>query len=194
MSAPDHTQHSFSNGRRWLNWLSTLLAVAAVLAMVVMANYLAAGYSAECNWIAISAFKLSAQTVRVLDSLSNDVNITIFFQPHGANEDIYALTSGLLTEYEKACPRHVHLRTLDYDRKVGEAKEFLAKYNLDGAKDRDFVLFESGGNTKTAYAKELADYDFSGLLSGQSKFVRRSAFRGEQFFTEDIYDVSNPRP
>jgi hypothetical protein len=194
MPAPDHPKHSLSNGRRWLNWLNNLLGVAAVLAMVVMANYLAAGYFTRVQLDRDSVFKLSAQTLRVLDSLTNDVNVTIFFQPHGANEEIYALTSGLLTEYEKACPRHLHVRTLDYDREVGEAKEFLTKYNLNGAKDKDFILFESGGNTRTAYAKELADYDFSGLLSGQTKFVRHSAFLGEQFFTEDIYDVSNPRP
>ena len=193
MPAPDRPPSSFSNGRRWLNWLNTMLAVVAVLAMVVMANYLAAGHFKRFQVDRDSAFKLSAQTLRVLDSLTNDVNITIFFQPHGANEEIYGLTSGLLTEYKNACPRYIHVTTLDYNRNVGDAKEFLAKYGLNGTQDKDFVLFDSGGNTKTAYAKELADYDFSGLLSGQSKFVRRSAFLGEKFFTEYIYDVSNPQ-
>jgi hypothetical protein len=194
MAAPDSPNHSFSNGRRWLNWLNTFLAVAAVLAMVVMANYLAAGHFIRFQLDRDSIFELSAQTRRVLDSLTNDVNVTLFFEPHGANEEIYGLASGLLAEYQQACPRHVHVRTLDYDREVGAAKEFLAKYNLDDLKDKDFVLFESGGHTKLVYGKDLANYDFNDLMAGRSKFVRRSAFLGELYFTGDIYDVSNPRP
>ncbi len=194
MPAPDSPIHSFSNGRRWLNWLNTFLAVAAVLALVVMANYLADGYFTRIQMDRNSIFKLSKQTRRVLDSLTNDVNVTIFFEPHGANEEVYGLVAGLLAEYQQACPRHVRVTTLDYDREVGKAKEFLAKHSLNGLKEKDFVLFESGGNTRTAYAKELAQYDFSGLLSGQSKEVRRNAFLGELYFTGDIYDVCNPRP
>jgi hypothetical protein len=193
MSAPDSPKQSFSISRRWLNWLNTLLAVAAVLALVVMANYLADGHFKRFQMDRDSAFKLSEQTLRVLDSLTNDVNVTLFFEPHGANEEIYGLASGLLAEYQQACPRHVRVKTLDYDRKVGEAKEFLATNSLNGLKEKDFVLFESGRHTKLVYAKDLADYDFSDLISGRSKYVRRSAFLGELYFTEDIYDVSNPR-
>ena len=45
--------------------------------------------------------------MHVLDSLTNDVNVTIFFQPDGDNEEIYALTSGLLTEYQHANARAI---------------------------------------------------------------------------------------
>jgi hypothetical protein len=199
MSAPDSPKHSFSNGHRWLNWLNNLLAAAAVLAMAVMADYLAESHFKRFQMDRDSVFKLSAQTLRVLESLTNDVNVTIFFQrpsanKETANEEIYGLASGLLAEYEQACPRHLHVKTLDYDREAGEAKEFLATHNLNGLKEKDFILFESGGYVKTVYAKELADYDFSAVLAGRSKFVRRSSFLGELYFTEDIYDVSNPRP
>ena len=76
---------------------------------------------------------------------------------------------------------------------MGDAKELLAKHSLGGLKEKDFVLFESNGHTKIVYARDLADYDFSDLLAGRSKYVRRSAFRGEMFFTGDIYAVSNPQ-
>jgi hypothetical protein len=194
MSAPDRPPHSFSNGRRWLNWLNTLLGAAAVLAMVVMANYLAEGHYKRYQLDRDSAFRLSPQTLRVLDNLTNDINVTIFFDPRGADEEIYALTSGLLTEYQQACPRYVHVKTLDYDRDVGAAKEFLTKFKLNGAKEKDFVFFEGGGQTKLVYGKDLADYDFSDVMQGRSKYVRRSAFLGELYFTGDVYDVSNPRP
>ena len=88
MAAPDSPKQSFSNGRRWLNWFNTILAVAAALALVVMANYLAGDYFKRFQMDRDSAFKLSEQTLRVLDSLTNDVNVTIFFRPHGADEEI----------------------------------------------------------------------------------------------------------
>lgn len=181
MAAPDSPKSSFSNGRRWLNWLNTLLAAAAVLAMVVMANYLADGHSRRFLLDRNSPLKLSAQTLHVLDNLTNDVTVTLFFDPHGPNEDIYMLASALLTEYQLACPRHLHVKTLDYSRNVGDAKEFLDTHHLGGEHDRDFVLVECGSYTKTAQAKELANFDLDSALSGKSKFVRRSAFLGELF-------------
>ena len=194
MSAPDSPPQSFSNGRRWLNWLNTFLAAGAVMAMAVMVNYLADGHSKRFQLDRDSVFKLSPQTLRILDGLTNDVNITIFFEPHGPDEEIYGLTSALLTEYQDACPRHIHVSTLDYDHEVGAAKEFLAKHSLSGLKEKDFVFFENGAQTKLVYGRDLADYDFGDLMAGRSKYVRRSAFLGELYFTGDIFDVSNPRP
>jgi len=69
----------------------------------------------------------------------------------------------------------------------------LSKHSLSGLAEKDFVLFESNGHSKIVYARQLADYDFSDLLAGRSKYVRRSAFRGEMYFTGDIYAVSNPQ-
>lgn len=191
MPAPDSTHHSFSNGRRWLNWLNIFVAAAAVLALVVMANYLAYGHFKRFQVDRDSSFKLSAQTLHVLEALTNDVKVTLFFQPHGKNEEIYALASGLLKEYQQTAPQHIDVKTLDYNRDVGEAKEFLARYNLDGIKEKDFVFFQCGARTKLVNAKDLSQYDMDDLISGRSKYVRRSAFLGEIYFTSDIYDVSS---
>ena len=40
----DSPKPSFSSGRRWLMWFNTLLGVAAVVALVGIANYFASGY------------------------------------------------------------------------------------------------------------------------------------------------------
>ena len=194
MPATEQLKPSFSVGRRWLIWLNTFLAVAAVLALVVMANYLAAGYFKRFQIDADSAFKLSPQTLHVLGDLTNDVEVTLFFQPDGDNKEIYGLAAGLLKEYQQVNPRHLHVKTLDYTRETGAAKELLSRASLTALTQKDFVLFECGGHNKTVYAKELADYDFSERLAGRSMYVRRSSFRGEMFFTGDIYAVSNPQP
>jgi hypothetical protein len=186
-------QQSFSSGRRWLGALNTVVSAAAALALVVMFNYLAAGHALRFQLSRDAIFKLSPATKTLLASLTNDVDVTIFFQADGDHQEIYGLTSALLAEYQDANPRHVHVRLLDYTRFAGAAKELLAKYNLNGSQDKDFVLFESNGQHKTVDARELADYDFTELAAGRSKFVRRSAFRGELLFTSDIYAVSHPQ-
>jgi hypothetical protein len=193
MPSPQQSPPSFSRFQRLATGLNTFLAIAAVLALVVMANYLAAGYFKRYQLSRDAAFKLSPQTVRVIDSLTNDVTITIFFQADGDNQEIYQLTKSLLDEYQRANPRHIRVKTLDYILHVGEAKEFLATNSLVGLQQKDFVLFESNGHSKIAFAKELADYDFSDLLARRSQYVRRSAFKGEMYFTADIYAVSYPQ-
>jgi ABC-2 type transport system permease protein len=193
MPESERSKPSFSVGRRWLIWLNTFLAVAAVLAMVVMINYLASGYFKRIQMARDSTYTLSSQTLHILQDLTNDVKVTLFFQPNGDNQEIYVLASSLLEEYQQANPRHLHVSTLDYTRDVGAAKDLLSKHNLSALSQKDFVMIESGPQSKVIYAKDLADYDFSDLLAGRSKYVRRSSFRGEMFFTADIYAVSNPQ-
>src|ERR1700677_652601 len=194
MPSFDSSKPSFSRAHRWLIALNTVLAVAGVLVLVVMINYLADGYFKRFQWSRDAAFKLSPQTLHVLESLTNAVEVTIYFEPNGANEQIYDLTKSLLGEYQRTDPKHIRVKTLDYTRYVGEAKEFLATYHLTGLQDKDFVLFEANGQHKIIYARDLASYDFSDLLAGRSKYVRRSSFRGETLFTGCIYAVSYPQP
>ncbi|MGO8700703.1 MAG: Gldg family protein [Limisphaerales bacterium] len=194
MSTADTPPPTFSRARRWTILLNNVLAVGAALALLVMANYLAGGYFKRSYWSRDASFELSNRTRNVLNSLTNDVSITIFFQPNGENQEIYLLTSALLAEYQQANPRHIRVKTLDYTRSVGEAKELLSKNSLTGLSDKDFVFFESNGHTKTVLARELAEYDWSEFLTQRSKYIRRSGFKGEMIFTSDIYDVSNPQP
>ncbi|HEY3854773.1 MAG TPA: Gldg family protein [Verrucomicrobiae bacterium] len=198
MATPQDPPPSFSGSQRWSIALNTFLAVVAVLALVVMANYLAAGYFKRLQLSRDAAFKLSDQTIHVLDSLTNDVNITIFFHPTDENAEIYQLTKSLLNEYQRTNPKRIHVSTLDYTRFIGAAKELLATNNIGGMdqKDflvKDFVIFQSNGHSKFVFAGELAQFDYSDLLAGKSKYVRRSAYKGEMYFTGDIYAVSYPQ-
>lgn len=194
MDATQTTQPSFSRGRRWLGVLNAALLAVAVLALVIMANYLAGGWFQRFHWSRDASFQLSSQTRSVLDTLTNDVRITIFFDPRGGNQEVYGLTASLLAEYQNANQRHVHVIPLDYTRLPGDAKELLAKYNLTTSRDKDFVLFDSNGHSKVVAARELADYDPSEILAGKSGFIRRSGFLGEMLFTSSIYAVSYPQP
>jgi hypothetical protein len=183
---------SFTKLRRWTGTLNATLASAALLALVVMINYLASSHYVRWNVSRDMAFKLSRQTRNVVGALTNDVKVTLFFEKQGPNEELYLLASALLAEYQGANPRHVHVGALDYKLLPGPAKDLITKYNIRG-QDKDFVLFECNGHQKVVYAREMANYDFSDLLAGRSKYVRRNEFKGEMLFTSAIYTVSYPQ-
>ncbi len=99
----------------------------------------------------------------------------------------------VVAEYQNANPRHLHVRLLDYRRFVGGPRNCWPAHNLSRQPDKDFVLLESNNHFKIEMARQLADYDYSDVLAGRSKFVRRSAFLGELLFTSDIYAVCHPQ-
>ena len=195
MPQDDEPQHSFSSRQRWFGGLNSVVAAVLALAVVVMLNYVAGGHLHRYYLARDAAFKLSRETTSVVDSLTNQVEITIFFQPNGgANEEVYGLTHSLLAEYQNANPGHIHVHVLDYSRLAGEANKFLADHKLPQLQEKDFVMIESGGHSKLIFARELSNYDFSEMLSGRSKNVRRSEFKGELLFTSAIFAVCHPQP
>ncbi|MDQ6630537.1 MAG: GldG family protein [Verrucomicrobiota bacterium] len=183
---------SFSTGRRWVIGLNVFLSAVAVLALLVMANYLSAGYFKRFQWTAHSQLKLSPQTVRILQTLTNQVDVTIFFDAQG-EEELYQWVSGLLKEYSYLNPKIV-IKNVDYTRFPAAAARVLEKYKLTGLKDNNFVVFDCEGRTKVHFKNELSDMDLTPLLTGQSKEVRRSAFKGEMLFTSAIFSLTNPKP
>jgi len=185
---------SFSAGRRWLIGLNVCLKIAAFLVVIIGINYLAAGHFRRWQWSRDSLYRLSPTTGAVLGGLTNDITVTVFFDPHGDNEEIYDMTTALLKEYESACPRHLQVKLLDYSREDVEARQLLIQHRLSGLKEKDFVMVEGRGQAKVIYAHDLAEYDFSGVVSRRSKYVRRTAFRGEVALTGAIYAVSYGEP
>jgi hypothetical protein len=181
---------SFSSSRRWSIKLNVGLGILAVVALVAMANYLAEGYSKRFQWGSTARIELSAQTVRVLQSVTNRVDVTIFFDRKG-EEELYTLVSSLLKEYNYVNP-NVQVRTVDYTRYTGAAEEVLAKYNLVNLKDKNFIVFDNQGRSKVVFGIELSDYDIAGVLSGETSEFRRSGFRGEMLFSAALFRVTFP--
>lgn len=187
---PPDSRPSFSSGRRWIHRLNLVAGVLALAALLLMVNYLSGGHYARYNVDALRSSRLSPQTLRVLDRLTNQVNITIFFN-RNAEETLYSLTASLLAEYKHAKPAFINVATLDYTRLPSEAQQLLARLKLSGLEEKNFVIFECAGRTKICLAKNLSHYDFSGLVSGESREVRRDAFQGEMLFTSAIFSVTH---
>lgn len=189
MASPVHS--SFSARRRWVSGLNLFLSTAATLGLLIMANYLAAGYFKRAQWTSNGRFQLSRQTTRLLQSLTNQVEVTLFFDPKDESE-LYEWAAGLLKEYNYVNSK-VTVKTVDYTRYPGTAELVLAKYRLGALKERNFVIFDCQGRKKIVNAKELANYNIKEVLSDRTKEFRRESFNGERLFTSAIFAITSPR-
>ena len=182
---------SFSLGRRWSIGFSVLLSVLAALALAGMLNYLASRHfwRFPLSWTART--ELAPLTQRVLGSLTNDVNVVVFFNPR---EPLYDSVWNLLKEY-KFANRKLRVETVDYESDPARAQLVKAKYQLASPADKNVVIFDCPGRPpRLVYASELSDFDVQPLMSGQSQEVRRTNFKGEMLFTSALVGVLNPRP
>lgn len=172
-------------------WFNTILGAIAFFALVAMANYFASGYFKRFQVSANSRLDMTSPTKALLQKLTNQVEVTIFYDQQG-NEEMYGLVSGLLKQYSYA-NANLTVRSLDYTRSPAKAAALLAKHKLTTPKEKNLVIFESGGRSKVVFGNELYDYDLNSVLSGQSTAVRRNAFKGELLFSSALFAVTYPR-
>jgi len=186
------TQPSFSAGRRWAAWLRVGLGTISVLALVGMVNYLAQRHPVRWYVTAEVDTRLSPQTRAVLDSLTNDVRVTVFYD---REDPFYPLVVGLLREYQLANPR-VHVRTVDYLREAGAAQQVFAEYQLAGATNKNLILFDCQGRVMRIDGRMLTQFTLEPVGGdGRPEFRRRAvAFHGERIFTSALLAVTMSQP
>ena len=177
---------SFSARGKWSIGFSVTASIWLALALTIMANYLAARHYRRFSLTTDDRFQLSQETHRVLQTLTNDVNITIVFDAD-PQDTLYGLVSGLLKEYRFACPR-LRVQTVDYVRDPGTAELMTAKYRLP-ENEKNLVIFDSNGKTKVVHGNELSEYDFSKLTRSETNEIKRTGFKGELLFTSAIVNV-----
>jgi hypothetical protein len=169
--------------------LNLLVSTFAVLALVLMINYLAARHYVRLPVSARGQSPLSPLTERVLAGTTNEVRVTIYFDKR---EPLYEPVWSLLKEYHFRNPR-IAVESVDCERDPGAASLIKAKYKLSDSKDRDLVIFDCRGRTKYVYENELSELDIQSLIAGRSKEVRRTHFKGELLFTSAIFGVNSSR-
>lgn len=180
-------QPSFSRARRWAIGLNVLVSCLALLAVMALINYIASRHFERFQWS--QRDRLSPLTLRLLESLTNEVRVVVFFDPENP---LFRDVKGLIDEYRLRCAR-LDVEYVDYVRLPGRAAAIKQQYKLASAADKDLVIFESKGRPPSiVYDKELSDYDLSEAFVG--KGVRRTAFKGEQLFTSKIVSVTESEP
>jgi ABC-type uncharacterized transport system involved in gliding motility auxiliary subunit len=185
------TLQSFSGSRKWNASLNVALSLVAVLALVLMVNYLAARHFRRATLASSQRTELSPLTKEVLASLTNDIKVTVYYD---RGEPLYESVWSLLKEYAFANSR-IQVDVVDYTRDPGAAQLAKANYKLSLPTDKNLVIFDCSGrpNPKVVYQSDLSDLDLQDLIAGKSKEVRRTHFKGEMLFTSAILSVTSPR-
>jgi hypothetical protein len=179
---------SFSPARKWSLSVNTLVLFVTMLALLLMVNYLAARHFQRWSWSGNAQAQLSPLTLRVLNSVTNPVKVTLYFDKR---DPLYGMSYNLLKAYRFACG-HLQVEVVDYLDEPGAAQLVKKKYQL-GDTDRDIVIFATQGRHRVVYQSELSDLDLQPLVSGQSREVKRTHFKGEALFTSAILNILQSR-
>lgn len=184
---------SFSTARRWRTRISVVSGLLAAFALVVMLNYLAVRHHWLFDLTKNRTASLSAQTKRVLGDVTNEVQMTIFFDTR-SDPTLYGMVERLLRLYADQNPR-LKVRTVDPTREPGEAELLLATSQLGSVKDRNFVVLETEGRSRVLYAEELGTYKHEMVSAGPpAEYIKSlSSFEGEVAITTALFNLANPR-
>ena len=164
--------------------LNTIVAIALATVLFAMVNYLSYRHYARMDWSKTRFYALSDKTVRLLEGLSNRVDVVVFFQPdHEAYEDV----DNLLKEYESAS-RMVRIERVDPNRDPARAEQISTQYDVQ---DMNVVVFSCDGRSMYTGVDEIVEMDYSGMLQGGE--ARKVAFRGEQAFSSAILSITQER-
>jgi hypothetical protein len=193
MTMGKETSSTFSRRRRWSARFAVLVSSICVLAIVAMVNYASQRYFSKRFFLSSqSEVRLSEQTLGLLRSLTNDVEVIMYYD---RDEPMYPTISALLNEYRLACPK-IQVRTVDYVRDPADAAEVKIKYGLDSLTEKNLVIFDSGGRDKVVPGTMLAEYALEQIPNAEEREFRKKPvlFMGEQVFSAVLLALSNPKP
>ncbi len=187
---------SFTPGRKWRAGSSVVIGMAALLAIVMMANFIGHNYFFRRVTVGShTRVELSAQTLGLLKSLTNEVRITLYYDK---SDPMFTTIEALAKEYHEASPR-IEVEKVDYTRDTAGAQRIKAKYEKNGMDTpgaKDLVIFDCEGRVKMVNGDALVETKLEAVPSesGREYEKRRIAFNGEMLFTAMLLAVKNPVP
>lgn len=186
-------QPSFSPGRKWRAGFSVVTGIIALLAIVVMANYISRNYFFHRSFLSSQTrIQLSAQTLGLLKSITNDVKITLYYDKA---DPMFNTIAGLATEYRLANPK-ISVETVDYTSDTVAAQRIKAKYQLDAPTDKDLVIIDCEGRTKRVNGDALTETTLEAVPNEREREFRRRpvAFKGEMLFSAMLLAATSSQP
>jgi len=195
MSMPDETpfRSSFTPRRKWGVGFDLFIRTLAVGAVLVLLNFLAGTFFHRQYLSETTKTELSPRTHRVIESITNKVEVTIYYD---RQDEFYPAVAGLLREYQALNP-NINVTTVDYFNDAADAVRIKREFKLPEATkedERNFVLFKSGTETRVIPGNVLTDTQVE--IDQEHKTYRRRAiaFKGETAFTAMILAVTSPQP
>src|SRR5262249_36485597 len=159
----------------------------------VMVNHLSRDYFWRIHWGGRGQADLSPLTRKFLQSLTNQVRVTIYYKK---SEALYTTVAALLNEYRLNNPR-IAVQTVDYLRDPGAAQKIKEEYKLASVTDQNLVIFDCEGRIQVVNGSALAKYVLEQVQGekDQREFQRRpTEFMGEKLFTSALLAVANSKP
>jgi hypothetical protein len=194
MAAEADSKPSFSPFRKWIIGLNVGLIIFLVFAVVVMVNYLSRDYFLHLRVSTQSKVRLFPRTVKFLQSLTNSVKVTLYYDKE---DPFYTTIAELLREYESANPK-ISLRIVDYKRDPGAAQLLRTNYTFLGLNSaKNLIIFDGGekrikavdGNALVQYVEKQVQNE------KELEFTRKpTLFEGERAFTSALIAVTSPKP
>jgi len=195
MATQTQPQPSFSPRRKWSIGLDVLLRTVAVLAVVIMINYLGGRYFKRFFLSSQTKIALSSRTVTVLKSLTNQVKVTLYYDKE---DPLYPTLVALLKEYRNVSP-YIQVVMVDYQWDAPAAQKVKSRYDLGdagGDNPKNLVIFDCEGRLpRVLPGKMLADFVLEQLPDEKEPYRRKfTLFNGEKLFTAAILAVSSLKP
>ena len=184
---------SFSRGRKWTIGFQVGFIIAVIFLIVVTLNYLSGAYFHRFHWSSFAKNQLSSQTVRLVQSLTNQIKVTVYYD---RDEPFFTTIQGLLKEYRYINPR-ITIETVDYLRDAVAAQRVKAQYKqLVFPSSTNLVIFETGGRAWPIDGNALTKYRLEQLPNEKDRIFEKKAvaFEGEKMFTQTLLAITSLAP
>ena len=175
--------------------ISTIVVIAAVIAVNYFVDYIADRYVLEIDMTSKGEYEISDETVQLLDTLSEPITVTVLCDEtdYANNSDLRRL-SKVLQRYEQLSHGNV---TVKYINAVNNPAIF-AQYDQLGDLSSGDIIVESSKRYKSMSPYDLLEYqtdkqNSSGSSSNETKYL--TGLRAEQRLTSAIlYVTANKVP
>ncbi|MEI8062629.1 MAG: GldG family protein [Verrucomicrobiota bacterium] len=182
-----------STGRRLVISANVLVQILAVLALVVMANWLVSRHYSRFDWTKSGYYKVSDKTHQALGALKEPVKVIVYLQPSAESdleEKIFQDVRHLLTEFKFYGQDKLQIEYVDPDRDLARAKQVVEKYKFD-VREPALVIFACGTRNKYVGKDELVEME-TGMGYGAPPRIK--AFKAEGAFLSAIQTVTEGEP
>ena len=186
---------SFSRARRWGIMFNVVAVTVAVLAVVVMVNYISARHPRRFYISTHTRIELTPTSLAFLHTITNVVDITLYYDRDSA---FYGDFVDLLREYHDANP-NIKIHQVDPIREPTAAQVFKAQYAKYGLISASNVLFDCEGRVQVVPGNTLINTVLEQLEtdseSGKPVYYRKPvSSNAELAFSAAILAVTSPKP
>ena len=163
--------------------ISGVVAVVLVIALTIMANWLAGRRYVRADWTSTQLYTLSEKTENIVSDLGEEIRVIVFMTPATS---MYDQVHELLERY-KAASDKITVEFIDPDREPLKTQQLAEQFGVQVA---DTVVFVFDDRTKYVTSDQMSEMDYSGMQYGQAPTMR--AFKGEEQFTSAILSLVAP--